>query len=190
MAETGRTDRGLGRLLVLVYAVFALSATGRSSVQLVQKAGEAPLAYSLSALAAVVYVLATVCLARPGPIATRLAWLAVGVELVGVLVVGALTVADPALFPDDTVWSRFGSGYGYVPAVLRVRTRDGDRHEARVDVNRGGPGNPLTADELAAKFGMNAQRVLDDEARAQVAKEVLDLPDREDVAAVMRLVRG
>lgn len=119
MAErTGRTDVGLGRVLVLVYAVFALSATGRSSVQLAEKAGEAPLAYSLSALAAVVYVLATYCLARPGPTATRLAWLAVGVELVGVLVVGTLTVADPALFPDDTVWSRFGSGYGYVPAVL------------------------------------------------------------------------
>jgi 2-methylcitrate dehydratase PrpD len=76
------------------------------------------------------------------------------------------------------------------PAVLRVRTRDGARHEARVDVNRGGPGNPLSADELAAKFGMNARRVLDDETRALVAKEVLDLPDREDVGAVMRLVRG
>jgi len=76
------------------------------------------------------------------------------------------------------------------PAVLRVRTRDGAQHEARVDVNRGGPGNPLTAEELAAKFAMNAQRVLDDEARAQVAKEVLDLPARADVGAVMRLVRG
>ncbi len=119
MAErTGRTDVGLGRLLILVYGVFALSATGRSSVQLAEKAGEAPLAYSLSALAAVVYVLATYCLARPGPTTTRLAWLAVVIELVGVLVVGTLTVADPALFPDDTVWSRFGSGYGYVPAVL------------------------------------------------------------------------
>ena len=76
------------------------------------------------------------------------------------------------------------------PGVLRVRTRDGARHEARVDVNRGGPGNPLTAEELAAKFAMNAQRALDDEARAQVAKEVLDLPARADVGAVMRLVRG
>lgn len=76
------------------------------------------------------------------------------------------------------------------PAVLRVRTRDGAHHEARVDVNRGGPGNPLTAEELAAKFAMNAQRVLDDEARTQVAKEVLDLPAGADVGAVMRLVRG
>ena len=114
----GRTDVGLGRVLILVYAVFALSATGRSSVQLAQKAGEAPLAYGLSAFAAVVYCVATWCLARPGRRATRLAWAAVTVELVGVLAVGALTVADPALFPDDTVWSRFGAGYGYVPAVL------------------------------------------------------------------------
>jgi hypothetical protein len=113
-----RTDTGAGRVLVLVYAVFAVSATGRSTVQLVQKAGEAPLAYALSALAAAVYVVATVCLARPGPRATRLAWAAVLVELVGVVVVGSLTVAVPDLFPDDTVWSRFGSGYGYVPAVL------------------------------------------------------------------------
>jgi hypothetical protein len=114
----GRTDRGPGRVLVLVYAVFALAATGRSTLQLATQAGDALLAYSLSALAAVIYVVATVCLARPGPRATRLAWAAVAVELVGVLAVGTLTLADPALFPDDTVWSQFGAGYGYVPAVL------------------------------------------------------------------------
>lgn len=113
-----RTDVGPGRILILVYAVFALAATGRSSVQLVQKADEALLAYALSAFAAVVYCVATWCLAKPGPTATRLAWAAVIVELVGVVVVGLLSLLDPALFPDDTVWSRFGSGYGYVPAVL------------------------------------------------------------------------
>ena len=117
MTDT-RTNQGLGRVLVLVYAVFALSATGRSSVQLMEKAGEAPLAYALSAVAAVVYCVATYCLAKPGPATTRLAWVAVSVELLGVLVVGTLTVADPELFPDDTVWSTYGSGYGYVPAVL------------------------------------------------------------------------
>lgn len=119
-AASGRTDVGPGRLLVLVYAVFALAATGRSSVQLAQKAGEAPLAYALSAFAAVVYCVATYCLAKPGETTTRVAWLAVGVELLGVLVVGLLTVLHPGLFPDDTVWSRFGSGYGYVPALLPV----------------------------------------------------------------------
>lgn len=112
------TDVGPGRTLVLVYGVFALAATGRSGVQLATRAGEAPVAYALSAFAALVYCVATYCLARPGSTTTRLAWVTVSVELVGVLVVGTLTLADPALFPDDTVWSCYGSGYGYVPAVL------------------------------------------------------------------------
>ena len=118
MSDVQPTNKGWGRALILVYAVFAFSALGRSSVQLLEKAGEAPLAYGLSAFAAVVYAVATFCLARPGPRTTPLAWAAVLVELTGVLVVGALTVLDPALFPDDTVWSQFGSGYGWVPAVL------------------------------------------------------------------------
>jgi hypothetical protein len=103
---------------VAVYAVFALSATGRSTVQLLEKADEAPLAYGLSAFAAGVYIVATYCLARPGPRTTRLAWVAVSIELVGVLVVGTLSIVEPSWFPDDTVWSDFGSGYGWVPAVL------------------------------------------------------------------------
>ena len=118
MADGQATNRGWGRALILVYGVFAFSALGRSSTQLVQKADEAPLAYGLSAFAAVVYAVATYCLARPGRRTTPVAWAAVIVELVGILVVGALSVLEPELFPDDTVWSRFGSGYGWVPAVL------------------------------------------------------------------------
>jgi hypothetical protein len=118
VAEGQTTNRGWGRALIVVYAVFAFSALGRSSVQLVERAGEAPLAYGLSAFAAVVYAVATYCLARPGRRTTPLAWTAVLVELTGVLVVGTLTVVDPELFPDDTVWSGYGSGYGWVPAVL------------------------------------------------------------------------
>lgn len=118
MADGQATNRGWGRALILVYGVFAFSALGRSSTQLVQKADEAPLAYGLSAFAALVYAVATYCLARPGRRTTPVAWAAVIVELVGILVVGALSVLEPELFPDDTVWSRFGSGYGWVPAVL------------------------------------------------------------------------
>jgi len=105
-------------VLIAVYGIFALSATARAGVQIVGKFDEAPLAYLLSALAGVVYILATVGLAGRGAGARRLAWGAVGFELVGVLVVGALTVFDTADFPDDTVWSGFGRGYGYVPLVL------------------------------------------------------------------------
>lgn len=103
-----------------MYAVFALSATGRSSVQLATKADEAPIPYALSALAALVYIAATVGLARSGPRSRRVAWAAVLVELFGVLVVGAVSVARPGWFDDATVWSEFGGGYGYLPVVLPV----------------------------------------------------------------------
>jgi hypothetical protein len=41
-------------------------------------------------------------------------------ELIGVLGVGALTLADPSAFPDQTVWGQFGAGYGYLPLALPV----------------------------------------------------------------------
>ncbi len=112
------TRSGAGRTLVAIYGVFALAASARSLVQLVTKADEAPLAYALSALAGVVYIAATLGLAEIGPAPRRLAWAAVGFELVGVLTVGTLTVLDPGLFPDQTVWSSFGAGYGWLPLVL------------------------------------------------------------------------
>lgn len=113
-----RTRSGPGRLLIAVYAVFALAATARSAVQLGTHFSQAPLAYLLSAFAAVVYVVATVCLARGNRTSRRIATVSIVVELVGVLAVGALSLARPDLFPDATVWSDFGQGYGYVPAVL------------------------------------------------------------------------
>lgn len=109
---------GPGRILVAVYAVFALAATGRSLVQLGTDAGRAPLAYSLSLLAAVLYLLATACLLQGGPTARRVALVSVVVEAAGVLVVGTLSYVATDLFPDKTVWSHFGQGYGFLPLVL------------------------------------------------------------------------
>jgi hypothetical protein len=108
-------QHGFGRVVVAVYAVFALSASARSLYQLVTKASDAPLAYGLSALAGVVYVVATWALATNR---RRLAAWTIGFELVGVLTVGLLTIYDSELFPDATVWSDFGAGYGFVPLVL------------------------------------------------------------------------
>jgi hypothetical protein len=116
----GATATGPGRVLIAVYAVFALSATARAAVQLATRFHQAPLAYLLSAFSGVVYILATVGLARTGQRARRLAWTAVLIELAGVLVVGALSLADPVAFPQATVWSGFGAGYGWVPLVLPV----------------------------------------------------------------------
>lgn len=109
------TGSGAGRLLVAVYGVLALAATARGLYQVTTKLDEAPLAYVLSLLAGVVYVVATVALARD---MRRVAWVAVGFELVGVLTVGTLSLVDVGDFPDETVWSQFGAGYGYVPLVL------------------------------------------------------------------------
>ncbi len=110
---------GPGVVLVVVYAVLALAATGRSVLQISEYFDRAPLAYLLSALAAVVYILATWCLARGGRW-VRVGILACTIELVGVLVVGASSLIVPSAFPDKTVWSHFGQGYGFVPLVLPV----------------------------------------------------------------------
>ena len=117
-AETRPTSSGPGRVLVAVYGVFALSAAGRSVVQLSTKFHEAPLAYLLSAFAAVVYLVATVSLARAGATSRRVALIAISTELVGVLAVGTVSVLAPSAFPEATVWSGYGSGYGFVPLVL------------------------------------------------------------------------
>ena len=109
--------RGVGRLLVAVYAVFALAASSRAGLQLATRFAEAPVAYLLSAVAAAVYVVATVALWRGQ---RRLALATVLFELVGVLVVGTLTLLDRGGFPDETVWSAYGAGYGFVPLVLPV----------------------------------------------------------------------
>jgi len=110
---------GIGRVLVVVYAIMALAATGRSFVQIVREFSDAPLAYSLSALAAVVYILATLALVFSGrPGWYRVAWIAIGFELVGVLVVGTLSVVLPSLFQHPTVWSLYGIGYVFIPLVL------------------------------------------------------------------------
>jgi hypothetical protein len=114
------TRTGPGRLLVAVYALFALSASARAGVQIATKFGHAPVAYLLSALAAVVYVLATVTLANGSPAARRIAVLSCSVEFAGVLAVGTWSLLDPATFPDATVWSGYGSGYGFAPLVLPV----------------------------------------------------------------------
>ncbi|WP_432536448.1 hypothetical protein [Kineococcus arenarius] len=129
------TATGLGRVLVALYAVFAVAAVSRAGVQIATRFGEAPLAYSLSALAGLVYVVATLGLARTGPRWRRTARIACTVELLGVLAVGTLSLADAAAFPDDTVWSAYGRGYLFIPLVLPVLglvyLRSESRHGSR-----------------------------------------------------------
>ena len=112
------TNSGPGRILVAVYGVFALAACSRATVQLATKFSEAPLAYVLSAVAGVIYVVATVTLARGTQTSRRVALAAILIEAVGVLAVGTASLLDPEAFPSATVWSTYGIGYGFVPLVL------------------------------------------------------------------------
>jgi hypothetical protein len=121
MANNGSSRAvGVGRVLIAVYAILALAATARSLVQIVTRFEVAPVAYLLSALAGAVYILATIALLKRGDVWYRVAWATIVFEFIGVLVVGALSLFDPVLFPADTVWSYFGRGYVFIPLVLPV----------------------------------------------------------------------
>ena len=121
MANTGSSRAvGIGRVLIAVYAVLALAATARSVVQIATRFDHAPVAYLLSGLAGVVYILATIALLGRGDAWYRVAWATIVFELLGVLTIGSLSLFDSALFPSDTVWSYYGRGYVFIPLVLPV----------------------------------------------------------------------
>ena len=131
--RTSAGSRGFEIVLIAVYGIFAISATARSLVQVLRDLSFAPVAYGFSLLAAITYIAVTVALVRGGRRSRLARWLCVA-ELAGVLIVGTLTLVDPALFPDATVWGHFGEGYGFVPLLLPLvallylrRARGADR---------------------------------------------------------------
>jgi len=120
-----KQNLGIGRLLIAAYAVLALAATGRAGYELIAKFEEAPLPYVLSATSAVIYIVATVALARSSDVWRKVAYVAVIFELTGVLLIGAASFIWPDFFMYDgkqvrTVWSYFGIAYGCVPLVLPI----------------------------------------------------------------------
>ncbi len=118
---SGVAAGGPGRLFTLLYGIFAVGATSRAAVQLATRMAEAPLAYGLSAVSAAVYVVGFVLLLRWGHPGSRRAMRVLClVELTGVVLVGALSVARPDFFPHASVWSRFGAGYLFLPVALPV----------------------------------------------------------------------
>ncbi|WP_343997756.1 hypothetical protein [Streptomyces thermocarboxydovorans] len=115
-----RLTGGPGLLLVWLYGVMVVGAMSRSAYQIATEFDRAPLAYSLSALAGVVYGFITYTLVRGGETARRAALVCCAAELVGVLTVGTWTLVDPSAFPDATVWSDYGMGYLFIPVLLPV----------------------------------------------------------------------
>lgn len=109
---------GPGRLIIALYTVFVVGSLSRAGFQIATRWEDAPLAYSLSAFAGLVYVVAAVSLAIRGRRAWWVSLVAISTEMVGVLAVGLWSVLDPGAFPDATVWSSFGRGYLFIPLVL------------------------------------------------------------------------
>jgi Na+/melibiose symporter-like transporter len=130
---------GSHRVLLAMYAVFALAAGARSAVQLVQQADEAPVAYTFSALAACTYVAGWFAIRRAAEGRTRLASVMLWVELAGVAIVGTLSLTISDWFPDASVWSGYGIGYGFVPAILPIV---GLRWLGRLKQRRADPAQP------------------------------------------------
>ncbi|MFG2957060.1 hypothetical protein ACGF5O_25450 [Streptomyces sp. NPDC048291] len=115
-----RLTSGPGTLLVWFYGVMVVGAVSRSAYQIATEFDRAPLAYSLSAVAGVVYAFITYTLVRGGETARRVAQVCCAAELAGVLIVGTWTVVDGSAFPDATVWSDYGMGYVFIPVLLPV----------------------------------------------------------------------
>ncbi len=119
-ARDRRLVKGPGLLLVWLYGVMVVGAVSRSAYQISTEFDRAPLAYSLSAVAALVYAFITYSLVRGGEAARKAALVCCAAELAGVLAVGTWTLARPDAFPDATVWSDFGMGYLFIPVLLPV----------------------------------------------------------------------
>jgi hypothetical protein len=104
-------------VLSIAYAILCLAATGRSVFQITTKFAEAPVPYTISAVSAVLYgVIAFALWTRR----MRLALAGTVVELAGVIIVGTLGWLEPSWWADETVWTGYGSAYGWVPLALPV----------------------------------------------------------------------
>lgn len=125
-SKVSRRARGVGRVLVIVYGILAIGATSRAGYQIATIFHSAPVPIALSALSGLIYILATVALILPGRLWYRIAWGTISFELVGVLVIGTLSIAVPSIFAGGaevsfgTVWSYYGLGYLFIPLALPV----------------------------------------------------------------------
>lgn len=152
--SAGRSKNALGPgdVLRFCYGIFVVAAGARSVVQLVLHASRAPLAYALSAIAAVVYAVGwwLIRAVRHDPRAVPRARVWCCVELGAVIGVGVLSIAEPHLFPDDTVWSDFGRGYLFVPLALPIASllwlrKNHSPSVSRARASTSGSGSPTSS---------------------------------------------
>ncbi len=106
-----------GVILAISYPVLAISTGFRAVYQLFFKEGVSNyLAPALSAVAALLYLIATVGFAVRKKWAWRVSVAALGLEMVLVLLVGTLSVIIPDTI-GRTVWRYYGIDYAFFPLI-------------------------------------------------------------------------
>ncbi len=73
------------------------------------------------------------------------------------------------------------------PAVLTLRLKDGSEVSERITHNRGGPDRPLSSEELAAKFRLNAGQRFSVERVDAIESAIWSLDKSASIAKVMEL---
>ena len=71
------------------------------------------------------------------------------------------------------------------PAVVTIETTQGIRHEARVDFPKGDPKNPMTPEELIAKFHALTRRILPEPSRSLLIERCLTLDKLDNVQGLL-----
>jgi 2-methylcitrate dehydratase PrpD len=75
------------------------------------------------------------------------------------------------------------------PGWVRIETRAGGVLERELEHQRGGPDNPMSAEEVVAKFRANAALALDADSIATLERAMLSLEQQHDLAACFAPLR-
>ena len=77
------------------------------------------------------------------------------------------------------------------PGVKRARvsitTKVGDKHQAQVDHAKGSPQNPMSDEELVAKFMANSEKVIDSKRQKEIVDRTWTFDEINDLEEYMRL---
>jgi 2-methylcitrate dehydratase PrpD len=82
----------------------------------------------------------------------------------------------------------FASYPGAFPGGVQIRTRDGRTLERELPYQLGAPENPMSPDEVRAKFRANASLLLGDPEIEALEEHVLSLDERDDLRSFFSLL--
>lgn len=115
--ELSRFADVTGKILAVSYPVLALSTGARGLYQLFLKESVTDyLPPLLTTIAAALYLVAAIGFARRSKRAWTISVVALTLEMIGIVVVGALSNLQPDLV-GETAWRHFGADYGYFPFI-------------------------------------------------------------------------